>query len=83
MNHFGQNFHFFFHWPLFSQIFWMELKRRPLSIRQGRKFSLIRALKKYDNLESVTYDPLLDTMKHPNVVEFSQMEETYCIQRVI
>ena len=38
MNQFGQNFHFF-QFLLFSQIFWMELKRRPLDIRKSSKYS--------------------------------------------
>ena len=33
MNHWSK-FAFFFHWVLFSRNFWMELKRRSLSIRQ-------------------------------------------------
>ena len=33
MNQFGQNLHFF-HFPLFSRLFWIDLKRRPLGIRK-------------------------------------------------
>ena len=39
MNQFAQFFFLFcFHWMLFSRKFWIELKRRPLSIRQGSIF---------------------------------------------
>ena len=65
MNHCGQNFHFF-NWVLFSQNFWMELKRRPLSIRQGSKFSSIRLF------ESIIKNEFMEHWKDINIFKDSQ-----------
>ena len=49
------NFSFFLHGPFFFRNIWMELKKRPLSIRQSSKCSYIQAPLDYVNKTQMTY----------------------------